>query len=45
MKLEKVEKKGNEIIIPYEKYLLGYREVNKEFNVVEKTNAKIYVNM
>jgi hypothetical protein len=28
----------------YEKYLLGYREVNKEFNVVEKTNAKILVN-
>jgi hypothetical protein len=28
----------------YDKYLLGYREVNKEFNVVEKTNAKIFVN-
>lgn len=28
----------------YDKYLLGYREVNKEFNTVEKTNAKILVN-
>lgn len=28
----------------YDKYLLGYREVNKEFKVVEKTNAKILVN-
>ena len=28
----------------YDKYLLGYREVNKEFNIVEKTNAKIHVN-
>jgi hypothetical protein len=28
----------------YDKYLLGYREVNKEFNVVEKSNAKILVN-
>ena len=28
----------------YDKYLLGYREVNKEFNIVEKSNAKILVN-
>lgn len=28
----------------YDKYLLGYREVNKEFNLVEKTNAKILIN-
>jgi hypothetical protein len=28
----------------YDKYLLGFREVNKEFNIVEKTNAKILVN-
>lgn len=28
----------------YEKYLLGYREVNKDYNVVEKSNAKILVN-
>jgi len=28
----------------YDKYLLGYREVNKEYNLVEKTNSKILVN-
>jgi hypothetical protein len=28
----------------YDKYLLGYREVNKEFIPIEKTNAKILVN-
>jgi hypothetical protein len=28
----------------YEKYLLGYREINKEYKVIEKSNAKIIVN-
>src|SRR6185312_8059098 len=28
----------------YDKYLLGFREINKDFNIIERTNAKILVN-